>query len=202
MKVPSRILIYLFCLAIYLCTALIVINADTGGELVYSILQIAGLWGFISLSGAVIMNLFKSNLKRILGRPFLPIHHFFALSGLMLVTLHPVLFIILSGDPTAIFPDLSSPYLFFMNGGRVAIMLVYIAFFAGLFRLKIGTRWKIIHRLVYPALLLAIIHANLIGSTFQDPIIRVICNGLAVAIIITSILKFFKHHKKQMMKHN
>jgi methionine sulfoxide reductase heme-binding subunit len=200
MRVPSKFLIYLSCLVLYFCIALIVIDADMGGEPIYTIFLIAGLWGYISLSGAVIMNLFKPDLKRILGRPFLPLHHLLAISGLLLVTLHPVLFIFLSGDPSAIFPNISTPYLFFVNGGRVAIIIIYIAFLAGLFRLKIGTRWKIIHRLVYPALLLAIIHANLIGSTFQNPIIRIICNGLAVAIIITSILKMFKHHKKHKME--
>ncbi|WP_319580842.1 ferric reductase-like transmembrane domain-containing protein [uncultured Methanospirillum sp.] len=196
MRVPTRILLYFSCVAIYICIALIVIDADKGGELLYTILRIAGLWGFLSLSCSVIMNLFKPELRKLLGQPFLPVHHLFALSGLLLITLHPILFLILSTDPSTLIPDLSSPYLFFVNGGRVALIIIYAAFFAGLFRIKIGTRWKIIHRLVYPALLLAIIHANLIGSTFQSPIIRVFYNGLAVAVLVTSITRMFRHRRE------
>jgi len=196
MRIPARIMLYVSCIALYICIALIVIDADKGGEPLYTILRIAGLWGFLSLSCSVIMNLFKPELRNLLGKPFLSVHHLFAVTGLLLITLHPIMFLLLSADPSALFPDLSSPYLFFINGGRVALIIIYAAFFAGLFRIKIGTRWKIIHQLVYPALLLAIIHANLIGSTFQNPVIRVIYNGLAIAIIITSILRMFRHRRK------
>lgn len=166
-----------------------VIFTDNGGDILYACLRIAGLLGFISLSCAVIMNLFKPNLQKILGHPFLPVHHLFAGSGLILITLHPFLYIVLTSDLSGVIPDTSSIYFFFVNGGRVAIIFLYIAFLAGMLRSSFYSRWKPIHRLVYPALFLAIIHANLNGSTFHNPFIWILCNGLAVTIFITWMVK-------------
>lgn len=54
-------------------------------------IRIAGLTGFVALAGAMIMTPFLPEIYRNFGRPFLRIHHLFAVAGIILVTLHPVL---------------------------------------------------------------------------------------------------------------
>lgn len=174
----------------------IVVYTDLGGDPTYTLFRILGLLGFLSLSGAVIMNLFKPDLQRILGKPFLPVHHTFAITGLILITLHPVLYAILTSDLTVFIPDTSSVYLFFASGGRVAIILMYVAFLAALFRSALSSRWKPIHRLVYPALIIAVIHANMMGATFQNPLIFLIYNGLALMILGTGLVKWNRRRHK------
>lgn len=174
---------------LYLTVILIVILSDSGGDPLYNLMRICGLCGFLSLSGAVLINLNKPRLMTILGKPFLPVHHLFALSGLILITLHPVIFILLTSDLTAFIPDVSSLYLLLANGGRIAIILVYISFLAVLFRSALLSRWKVIHRLIYPALIIAYIHANLLGTNLSHPVIRLIYGAMIVLIVVTGVVK-------------
>ncbi|HWQ65262.1 MAG TPA: hypothetical protein VN372_00150 [Methanospirillum sp.] len=163
----------------------------------YTFLRLAGLLGFLSLSCAVIINLYKPEMKQIFGRPFLPVHHFFALSGLILITLHPILVVLLSSNLTIFLPDFSSFVAFFSNGGRIAIILIYLVCIAGLLRLSFQNKWKFVHRLIYPALVIAIVHANLMGATFQNPLIWLLYNGLAGAVLVTGIIKVLRRREKR-----
>ena len=174
--------------------------SDLNGDLTYTALRLAALLGYLSLSGAVIMNLFKPEIKKILGRPFLPIHHAFAITGLIPITIHPILFAILTSDLSVFFPDTSSLYFFFATGGRVAIILIYVVLLAGLFRLTLKSYWKLIHRLIYPVMIIAIIHANIMGATFQNAGIWALYNGLAIGILLTGIMRFNQRRRKLKMK--
>lgn len=178
----------------YILIIAIVLQGGSGDPL-YTLLQLCGLCGFLSLSGAVLLNLNKPVLQKILGEPFLRIHHFFAISGLVLITLHPVLFILLTSDIAVLIPSFSSIYLFLANGGRVAIILLYLVFLAALLKGVLGSRWKIIHRLTYPALFFAFIHANLIGSTFGHPFIRIVFILLIVLILGTGLVKLMRRRR-------
>lgn len=178
----------------YILIIAIVLQEGSGDPL-YTLLQLCGLCGFLSLSGAVILNINKPVLQKILGEPFLRIHHFFAISGLVLITLHPVLFILLTSDMAVLIPSFSSIYLFLANGGRVAIILLYLVFLAGLLKGVLGSRWKIIHRLTYPALLLAFMHASLIGSTLGHPVIRMVFILLIVLILGTGLIKVMRRRR-------
>lgn len=174
---------------------IVIVLQESSGDPLYTLLQLCGLCGFLSLSGAVLLNLNKPALQKVLGKPFLPIHHFFAISGLTLITLHPVLFILLTSDMTALIPTVSSAYLFFANGGRVAIILMYLVFLAALLKGVLGSRWKMIHRLAYPALIFAFIHASLIGSTLAHPVIRMVFILLIVIILGTGIVKVMRRRR-------
>jgi len=190
-KIPSRTILISSILLLYAFVLLSVILGPDE-EPLYILLRLSGLIGFLSICGAVITNLFKSELRKILGKPFLAIHHIFAIVGLVCITLHPLLYALLTSDLSIFIPGLSSPYLFLAMGGRVALILIYIAVIAALYRKSYSSGWKIIHRLMYLAIILAIIHANIIGGTFENPYIRFMFNGLAGLTIIVGMLLYMK----------
>lgn len=176
-----RLLLLFGILVLYVLPLLVIAGQETSWSL-YTILRIAGVWGFISLSLGALLNLKKGAVKSQFGRPFLKIHHYFAISGLILITVHPVLYAYLALDPGVFIPDFSSVYSLFATGGRIAFILLYLAFCAGLARMALKNRWRYIHALVYPALIIAAVHANLIGQTMTHPIISLIINGLVLLV--------------------
>jgi DMSO/TMAO reductase YedYZ heme-binding membrane subunit len=187
------------CIAlVYLLVISVVILSDTGASIQYTVMKICALSGFLSLSCAVLMNLNKPYLQQILGKPFLPVHHLFAFGGFILITLHPLLFVLMNPDLTIIFPDTASPVFFPLLWGKVAILVVYLVLIAALLRNSLKSHWKFIHRFIYPALLIAYIHASVIGSNFSHPAIWIIYTILIVLIIITGVIRMNRRRKKRM----
>ncbi|NLW75727.1 MAG: hypothetical protein GXY18_04780, partial [Methanomicrobiales archaeon] len=76
---------------------------------------------------------------------------------------------------------------FFATGGRTAILLFYAAFLAGLFRMTIKKQWKYIHMLVYPAIIIAAIHAILMGQSMTSPVIFFLIICLTIFVCITFV---------------
>lgn len=192
-----RTVIYCTISAIYTGVIIAALLPDLGGDLLYSILRISGLIGYLSLSGAVIINLYRSNVKKYLGKPFLKIHHFFAFSGLFFITLHPMIFALQTADLSVFVPQTSSLYLFFAYGGRLSLILIYVAVFFALFQKRFSSQWKIIHRLMYPALILGVIHANMLGATFEFVIIKTLFNAIAIIIFMTGFILWIKRQIKR-----
>ena len=192
-----RPLFIIFLICPYILVFGIIMNTHPGNVLNTGI-RFCGLYGFLSLSLGVIMNLLKKEINAILGQPFINIHHVFVLTGLVLITIHPVLFALSIKHFAVFIPDTSSLFSFLTNGGRVAIILIYIGFLAALFRSALKGRWIQIHRVMYLALILGVIHANLLGQDLSDPIIRIIYNILTGAVIFTGIVK--KRYRYRLKK--
>jgi DMSO/TMAO reductase YedYZ heme-binding membrane subunit len=76
---------------------------------------------------------------------------------------------------------------FWANGGRIAFILLYIAVIEGLLRTQ-WKPWRYPHGLMYAVLLLAIIHANLIGTDFVHSGIRWCYNIVFAAVVAAFIL--------------
>jgi DMSO/TMAO reductase YedYZ heme-binding membrane subunit len=159
-------------------------------------LRLSGLLGFLSLCLGAIIHLARKNIKSLFGRPFIKIHHLFVISGLILITIHPVILALAYANFSVFIPDTSSVSGFLTNGGRIALILIYIGFLASIFRSVLRGRWIEIHRIMYPALVLGIIHANLIGEDLADPIILVLFNGIAGVVLLAGIIKIFHRLKK------
>jgi methionine sulfoxide reductase heme-binding subunit len=190
-----RALFIILLISPYLLVAGIIMNTHPS-DLLYTGIRVCGLFGFLSLSLGVIMNLLKKEIKTILGRPFITLHHFFTVSGLVLITVHPVLFALSIKEFSVFIPDTSSTLSFLANGGRVAIFLIYIGFLAALFRSALKGRWVQIHRIMYLAFILGIIHANLLGQDLINPVIRVLYNALAGVVILTGLVQM--RHRLQI----
>lgn len=191
-----HLLVYIGLLVLFFVPVIIV----SGQEITwspYTVLRIAGLLGFISLSLGAILNLMKKQINNFFGKPFLKIHHYFAITGLVLITIHPALYVLLAQDLRVLVPDISSLYSFFSMGGRVAILFFYGAFLAGIFRMALTHRWRYIHLLVYPAIIIAAIHANLIGQTMTNLVVLLLINGLTGIVCITFVYTRLRRMKKK-----
>ena len=100
-------------------------------------------------------------------------------------------------DITVFIPDFSSWYGFWSLGGRLALILIYIAIVGALLRKKTTKYWRIIHALNYVALLLAYIHGVLIGTDFQNIGILIIFTCMIILSFGTLIFKRYKTFKRK-----
>lgn len=191
----NQILCVFIVLILFLIPVFIVISDEISVNL-YTLLRISALTGFIFLALAAVLNLNKKIVKRLLGKPFLKVHHYFAFTGLILITLHPVIYAFLAQSYGVFIPVFSSLYEFLEYGGRVSFILIYIAFIAGLLRSALKRRWKRIHILMYPALIIAAFHANFIGQTMQSAAVVTIINGLTLLVVATLLMSALRYIKK------
>jgi DMSO/TMAO reductase YedYZ heme-binding membrane subunit len=158
-------------------------------------IRLFALNGFIALSISAIMTPFLKEITIYLRKPFLRVHHCFAALGLTLITLHPIFLAIQRLNPAVFLPTVGSFDMFMINGGRQALIIIYIAFVAVILRRKIVSYWRPFHALMYVALFFGIAHANLIGTDFQNIIVLISLNALFVASILAFVLKRWQMHK-------
>ena len=160
-------------------------------------IRFGAIFGFTSMFVATMMTPFVVQLYKIFGKPFVKMHHIYSITGLILVTLHPLVFAV-SVDNIAVFvPDFSSWYGFWSLGGRLALVLIYIAIVGALLRKKTTKYWRIIHTLNYGALFLAYIHGVLIGTDFQNLGILIIFTCMIILSFGTLIFKRYKTFKRK-----
>lgn len=183
-----RFLFVILLICPYILVFGIIMNTHPD-DAVYTGIRLCGLFGFLSLSIGAMMNLLKREIRTLLGHPFLRVHHLFVLTGLVLITMHPLLYALSARDISVFIPDITSLFLFLMNGGRVAIILIYIGFLAVIFKTALKGRWVQIHRVMYLALILGIIHANILGQDLTDPVIRILYNAIAGGVVLTGIIQ-------------
>lgn len=80
----------------------------------------------------------------------------------------------------------------------MALILVYVAFGAVLLRKKIIAYWRSFHALMYLALFVGVVHANLIGVDFQNLAIKLIFDGLFTAALVAFGLNRLQHYRLKM----
>jgi DMSO/TMAO reductase YedYZ heme-binding membrane subunit len=157
--------------------------------------RLLALNGYIALAVAAIITAFLKEITLFLKKSFIKIHHYLAIAGLILITAHPIAFIIQTQTPSLLFPNTQSLFLFFYYGGSPALILVYIALIAALLRTKIIPYWRYIHALLYVALFFGVVHANLIGQDFQNIVLGVIYDALFAAVIAAFALKRYQYYR-------
>jgi len=158
-------------------------------------IRIAGLTGFVALAGAMIMTPFLPEIYRNFGRPFLRIHHLFAVAGIVLVTLHPVLLAIRVMTVAVLLPAFGFLYEFFALGGRLALILMYGALAGVFLRAAIPAGWRALHALMWVVLILALLHGMLIGTDFREPLIGALFTTLTIAALGAFFAKRIKRRR-------
>ncbi len=160
------------------------------------LMRLCGLYGYFGISISTIMTPFLKEIKQTFGRTFVEVHHVTAALGIGFITAHPLFDAIGKADPTTFVPLFDSWDVFWTNGGRVALILIYVAFVGILVRKKIPKYWRPIHALMYAVLLFGIIHANLIQSDFVlSPALLAIYNSLFGAAVLTFLIKRWQRHQ-------
>jgi len=91
------------------------------------LLRVSGLVGMLSLSLAALMTPFIAQIRAHFGASFLQVHHLFAALGLILATLHPIILALQTLDPGVFLPSFATLDIFLALGGRMALILMYIA---------------------------------------------------------------------------
>jgi predicted ferric reductase len=155
-------------------------------------IRFAGLAGFVLLAVAAIMTSWPREIYRTFGTSFGKFHHIFAISGLILITLHPVLLAIRLMNASVFLPWFGSFQEFLVIAGRPALILIYIGVAGVLLRRFIPSYWRAVHALIWVALILAIIHGDVIGTDMKNPLMFLIFNGLAVVAVGAFVLKRVK----------
>ncbi len=173
-------------------------------------IRLLALNGYLALSIAAIMTPFLKEVTLFFKKSFTKVHHYFAAVGLLLITLHPIVVFAQTLDATVFLPNFESFYLFFFFGGIVALLLIYVAFGTVLLRRKIPSHWRPFHMLMYLALFIGVVHANLRGTNFQSVSIQIIYDSLFAAAMAAFVLKRFQfyrirkrvNYQKLMLKSN
>ncbi|QYZ78017.1 hypothetical protein E2N92_00520 [Methanofollis formosanus] len=166
-----------------------------GGPPLGLAIRLVALNGVLALSIAAAMTPFLAGIRAVFGRPFLAVHHLFAAVGLVAALLHPALVAIGAGDLSVLVPSFASWTLFWTYGGRVALILILVALAAVFLRRRYPTSWRPFHMLMYAALFLIVVHANLIGTDLGDPVVRVVVNGAFVVVVGAFVVKRWRRRK-------
>ena len=159
------------------------------GNPLYWVVRGTAMVGYVATFLAILSSIYMRELYRLLGRPFVWGHHVLAVSGLILLTLHPAALAIETANAAVFVPRFDSWEVFFQLGGRPALYLMAIASLGALLRKSWRKGWRIIHMLNYVAFLLGTIHAIWIGTDLGQPFLRLIPIGMAIAIVAVFVHK-------------
>jgi len=156
----------------------------------------AALLGYLAIFLAIISSGAMRQLVRFFGRPFVRVHHILSVSGLILITLHPLSVAWSSASLRVFLPRFGSWLAFLQLGGPPAWYLLHIGSLAAVQRQSIGRNWRTVHLLNYVAFLLGTIHATLIGTDFQSPIAKAVAVALAIVIVAIFVRKRFRGRRQ------
>lgn len=158
----------------------------------------AALLGYWAVFLSILSSAYLRELVRFFGRPFVKVHHATSVTGLVLITLHPLAVAINASSIAVFVPRFESLRIFLTLGGRLAWYLIGIAALAALLRASLKRSWRVIHYLNYIAFFLVSIHASLIGTTFRGQGARAIILKAIVALM--SLVVAYVFVRKQMDK--
>ncbi|TFF95675.1 hypothetical protein EU546_02840 [Candidatus Thorarchaeota archaeon] len=163
-----------------------------------SLVRFCALAGFTSLFLSTVLSAFTREVYKIFSRPFMGVHHIFAVAGMILITIHPLTLAVVSLDLTVFIPDVSSLDAFLALGGRAAIYLFYIALVGAFARRVVPKYWRFIHGLVYVGLVLAYVHGLLIGTDFANPFVSVLFTVMLAASFLVLLYRRYLTWKRKM----
>lgn len=167
----------------------------------YSIVvRLFALLGIITLFNATLLSAFLKQVYKSFGEPFLKIHHFFSILGLILISLHPIALALYVGDISVFLPDFSTWYDFWRLAGRPALIIIYVALVAILLKKSLNKSWRILHSLNYIALAFGVIHAVILGVDYQHPVILGIYLGYLIAMGLAFGYKRYLSYQRRKTK--
>ena len=153
------------------------------------LIRITGIAGALCLILALVSSAFVKQIFKATHHPFKQIHHLLAISGAVLITLHPLLLAWQMKTLKFFIPVINSWPEFLSWGGRVGIILIYLAILAAVIMKKIPAFWRQFHWLMYPGLLLGGIHALRLGQDITSLVAKSLTWGLLGLIVIVFIYK-------------
>ena len=188
-KSPLAVYLVVLVLTVIIAAVLLTLAGTPG---LYGIARGTALVGYQFVVLSVLSSAFVRPLVRAYRKPFVKLHHWVSITGLALLTLHPILLVIVTRSPSLLIAAYTSGD-FFRNAGSPALMALTIAALAAILKSRIVRVWRYVHWLNYAALLLGTIHAILIGtSVAMLPELRwlfVLLAASGVAVFIRRLAK-------------
>ena len=161
------------------------------------IIRVAALSGYMAIFLAIVSSAYMREMLRFFGRSFIKVHHILSVSGLFLITVHPLMVAIDSLTLGVFAPRFDSWRIFMQLGGRPAWYLLVIASLIALLRKQIGRKWRTIHMLNYVAFWLGSVHAILIGTSFQSTVMKAVPVIMSLIIIAIFIQKRLQARRRR-----
>lgn len=193
---PKGALLLAGIIALAVLVGLLILPSFAGNSL-YSFVGALALYGYLFVSLTALTTPFLKELVLAIGKPFLKIHHTFAVLGVVFITLHPIFYAINSLSFSVFIPNFDNWTVFWTFAGKPAFYIFYVAVFAAVLRKKAPMHWLPFHTLMYVVLFFGIIHANLLGINFQNMGIAAIYDALFAASMAGLALKRYQNYKIQ-----
>jgi DMSO/TMAO reductase YedYZ heme-binding membrane subunit len=172
------------------------ISLQPHGTSLNRLIRGAALLGYLTVFLAIVSSAYVRQLVRFFGRSFIQVHHILSVTGLVLITLHPLGVAWSSASLRVLLPRFDSWLAFLQLGGPPAWYLIGAASLAAVLRKSMGRNWRSIHFLNYVAFLLATIHAIMIGTDFQHTALRAMPIALALVVIATLMKRRLQRRKR------
>ncbi len=173
------------------------------GQLFYLGSKIAGLCAFILLWWQCLTALF--NHRGDSTRRYAPgkrLHIIFGLSLLVVILLHASFFVTavsLRSEQVAwhvLVPAFTKGYyVIALSLGIFALLMILMAMAAGLLRKRFPQGWKFGHALVFVVVILASMHAYMIGTEMQSDLFLPLFWFVVVSALVGGFLRFFSSGK-------
>ena len=157
-------------------------------------IRIAALLGAMLILAAALSSALNVQLARRFRRPFTDVHHPLAITGAVLIVIHPLLVAIQLKSARILIPNFESFRSFWTMAGCPALILIALAIFSALLMRRIRRFWRWGHWLIYPALLMAGIHGLRMGQDLKNPFLAA-CLGILLALALAVFL--FKRLKSR-----
>jgi DMSO/TMAO reductase YedYZ heme-binding membrane subunit len=195
MVLKKVLIFYILIFVLAVAVSLFALASDGYGDPLTLTIRLLALNGYIVVAVAAIITPFLKEITLFFKKSFTKVHHYFAITGLLLITLHPTVVSIQALNAAVILPNFGSLYLFFFTGGVIALVLVYVAVGAAVVRRKIAAFWRPLHAMMYLALFIGVVHANLRGADFPNIFFQIIYDGLFTATLVAFGLKRWQFYR-------
>jgi DMSO/TMAO reductase YedYZ heme-binding membrane subunit len=163
-------------------TALVTLRTE--GTLLRWVIRELALLGYVVIFLAIVSSYYKQQVMKILGRSFIKAHHLLSLTGMVLLTLHPLGVVWDTMELTVLIPVFAPLDDMLRYGGRIAWYIFAVGALTAVWRKRVGKRWRTIHEFNYLAFVFGTIHANLLGANFKDLPMRIVSIAMLVVVSI------------------
>jgi DMSO/TMAO reductase YedYZ heme-binding membrane subunit len=161
----------------------------------WTLVRATALFGFSCIFLTILSTEYMRYLLKLFGKPFLMVHHMLAVTGLVLIAMHPLALALLAHDPRAYTLHISSLRAFLVWGGQPALLLFGVAVLAAVLRKRIKSVWRLMHWLNYLAFILAFVHSWLLGSNVTTSALRYIWQAMTAIVVAVFLYKRFAHRQ-------
>jgi len=184
-----RIRLLFYVAAALYAIIILYLLARSPASLAYNLARAAGLFGYGAVFVTILSHEYMREMRKLFGKPFVTVHHVLAVTGLVLVILHPLLMAILMRDPRQFVPRFDSLRTFLTLGGRAALYLILIAALAAVVRRRLKDTWKVVHWLNYVAFVLVFAHSWLLGGNVSTSVLKFISPLMLLTVVVVFLRK-------------